>query len=65
VQWNAYLRLFKLLSQFTFVGRSGLARSHGDAEDGVGAKVALVVGAVQLDHEVVDGGLCNNENERG
>jgi len=39
------------------VGSSGLADSHGDAEDGVGSKLVLVVRSVQLNHQLVDGGL--------
>ena len=38
------------------VGRIGCRLRHGerDAEDGVRAKLALVVGAVQVDHDLVD-----------
>ncbi len=41
------------------VGRLGSGVGHGqrDAEDGVGAQVGLVVGAVELEHRVVDGAL--------
>ena len=37
-------------------GRRGthLADGHGDGEDGVGAEGALVLGAVELDHEVIE-----------
>jgi hypothetical protein len=36
------------------VRSSGLADGHGDAEDGVGAQLALVLRAVQLEHDLVD-----------
>lgn len=36
------------------VGGTGLSDSHGDTEDGVGAELALVGGAVKLDEEVID-----------
>lgn len=36
------------------VSGTGLGDSHGDTEDGVGTELALVGGAVKLDHEVVD-----------
>ena len=39
------------------IGR-GAGVGHGDAQDGVGAQAALVLGAVQLDHEVVQRGLA-------
>ena len=35
----------------------GVGHGHGDAEEGVGAEAALVVGAVQLDHAPVDAAL--------
>ena len=38
---------------------SGLAGSHGDSEDGVGSQLVLVLGAVQLQHQVVEGSLVN------
>ena len=40
---------------------SGLARGHGDAEDGVGAQVALVLGTVELQHQIVDRSLSERE----
>ena len=36
------------------VGGSGLAHGHGHAEDGVGAEVVLVLGAVEVEHDLVD-----------
>ncbi|KAL2290733.1 hypothetical protein FJTKL_14732 [Diaporthe vaccinii] len=36
---------------------TGLGNSQGDTEDGVGAELGLVGGAIQLDQEVVDGSL--------
>lgn len=36
---------------------TGLGNSQGDTEDGVGAELGLVGGAIQLDQEVVDSGL--------
>lgn len=36
---------------------TGLGNSQGDTKDGVGAELGLVGGAIQLDQEVVDGGL--------
>ncbi len=36
---------------------TGLARSHGDSEDGVCAQAALVLSSVKLQHQVVDGSL--------
>ena len=44
---------------FTLVGSAGLAGSHGDAEDGVRSELVLVLGAVELDHQVVEGSLVN------
>ena len=41
------------------MGSAGLADGHGDAEDGVGAQLALVLGAVQLEHDLVDLLLLN------
>ena len=35
-------------------GGGGLAGSHGDAEDGIGAQLRLVVGAVELDQKRVE-----------
>ena len=43
----------------SLVSSSGLAHGHGDAKDGVGAKLVLVVGAVHLQHHVVDLGLLD------
>ncbi len=34
--------------------RTRLAHGHGHAENGVGTQFVLVVGAIQLQHEVVD-----------
>lgn len=39
------------------VGGAGLADGHGHAQDGVGAQLALVLGAVQLQHDLVNAGL--------
>jgi hypothetical protein len=39
------------------VSSTGLARSHGDSEDGVCAQAALVLSSVELQHQVVDGSL--------
>lgn len=36
------------------VGGTGLGDGHRDTEDGIGAELALVRGAVKLDHEVVN-----------
>ena len=36
---------------------SRLGDSHGDGQDGVGAETRLVVGAVEVDHGLVDEGL--------
>ena len=35
----------------------GIHSGHGDAQDGVGAEISLVVGAVQIDHDLIDGSL--------
>ena len=42
------------VQRHAFVGGAGLADGHGDAQDGVGAQVVLVVGAVQLQHHCVN-----------
>ena len=42
--------------QFGGLG-GGVQGGQGDAEDGVGAQLALVRGAVELDHQVVEGAL--------
>ena len=39
---------------------SGLGAGQGGAQDGVGAQVGLVGGAVQLDHGLIDGGLIQH-----
>ena len=39
------------------VGRSGLGHRQRDAQQGVGAQAALVVGAVEVDHRPVQAGL--------
>jgi hypothetical protein len=39
------------VQRHTLVGRSSLGRGHGHAEDGVGTKFALVLGAIQLQQE--------------
>ena len=39
------------------VGRRGMGRGQRDAEDGVRPQLALVLGAVQVDHAAVQGGL--------
>ncbi len=39
------------------VGRRGMGRGQRNAEDGVGPQLALVLGAVQIDHPPVQGGL--------
>ena len=36
------------------VSGTGLRDGHGDTEDGVGSELALVVGSVELDEEVID-----------
>ena len=36
---------------------TGLASCHGDTEDGVGSQVVLVLTAVELEHELIDGTL--------
>lgn len=41
----------------TLLGGSGLSNSHGDTEDGVGTKLSLVLGSIELVEESVDGGL--------
>ena len=38
-------------------GGAGLGHGQGDPQDGVGAQLGLVLGAVQLDHGLVNGGL--------
>jgi hypothetical protein len=38
---------------FEMLGR-GFGDGHGDAEDGVGAELAFVLGAVEFDHGAVD-----------
>ena len=43
----------------TLVGSAGLAGSHGNTKDGVGSELVLVLGAVKLDHQVVEGSLVN------
>ena len=35
----------------------GLGDGHGDTKDGVGTKLALVWGAIELEEELVDSGL--------
>mmetsp|Transcript_73492 Transcript_73492/g.195366 ORF Transcript_73492/g.195366 Transcript_73492/m.195366 type:complete len:494 (-) Transcript_73492:77-1558(-) len=45
VQWQALL------------GGAGPATGHGDAEDGVGTKLGLVVRAIQRQHRIINGGL--------
>ena len=39
------------------LGSGSLGHSHRDAEDGVGAKLGLVLGAIELVDEVVNGSL--------
>ena len=41
----------------TLLGSSGLSNGHGNTEDGVGAELGLVLGAIELVQEGVDGGL--------
>jgi hypothetical protein len=41
----------------TLLGSRGLCDGHGDTEDGVGAQVGLVFGAIELVEESVYGGL--------
>jgi hypothetical protein len=41
----------------TLLGGGGLGHSHGDTEDGVGANLGLVGGAIKLVEESVNGGL--------
>ena len=36
------------------LGSSSLRDRHGDTEDGVGSKLALVVGPIELDEEVIN-----------
>lgn len=48
VQWHVLL------------GGTGLADGQGHTQDGVGAELALVLGAVQLQHEVIDGSLVHH-----
>lgn len=38
---------------------SGLGNGHGDSQDGVGSELALVLGAVESNHLLVDGLLVN------
>lgn len=46
----------------TLLGGSSLGNSQGDTEDGVGTKVTLVGGAVELVEELVDLGLVLDIN---
>jgi len=41
-------------------GSCSTADAHGDTKDGVGAKLALVGGAVDLHHELIDLGLLGD-----
>ena len=41
----------------TLLGGGGLSNGHGDTEDGVGTKLSLVLGSIELVEESVDGGL--------
>jgi hypothetical protein len=41
----------------TLLGGSGLSNGHGDTEDGVGAELSLVLGAIELVQESINGGL--------
>jgi len=47
---------------------AGLAHSHRDAEDSVGAQLALVVGAVEFEHKLINflllGNILTNERRR-
>ena len=49
------VRLFCI--KLTLVSCTGLASCHGDTEDGVGSQVVLVLTAVKLEHELIDGSL--------
>ena len=48
----------------TFVGSSGLAGSHGHAEDGVGSELVLVLSSVKLEHQIINGLLVNRVHIR-
>ena len=41
----------------TLLGGGGLSDGHGDTEDGVGTKLSLVLGSIELVEESVDSGL--------
>jgi hypothetical protein len=41
----------------TLLGSGGLCNGHGDTEDGVGAELGLVLGAIELVEESINGGL--------
>jgi hypothetical protein len=41
----------------TLLGSGGLSNGHGDTEDGVGAELGLVLGAIELVQESINGGL--------
>ena len=40
---------------------SCLASGHGDTQDGVGSQLALVVSAIELQHQIVDSALSETK----
>ena len=45
------------VERHTLLSSGSLGHSHGDTKDGVGAELGLVLSAIELVDEVVDGGL--------
>jgi hypothetical protein len=41
----------------TLLSSSGLSNGHGDTENGIGTKLSLVLGSIELVEESIDGGL--------
>lgn len=50
------------VERYVLFGSGGLGDGHGDTEDSIGTKLALVLGAIELIQEVVDGALILDIN---
>ena len=48
------------IERYALFGGAGLANGEGDAENGIGAELGLVLGSVQLQHEFVNSRLVGH-----